>query len=417
MADSGGLYIINGTNNSLVTNIPLSYGGTGVGVNPNTNLIYVASHDNNSTYIVNGTDNSILDKIITGNNPVGVAVNPNTNRIYVTNSDDNTVSVIDDNIASPDFLVTSSPSYFTIPDGSSGNTKITASSFDGFSGNVSFSASPPSLTTSFNPPSVMIPSGGSVSSLLTVSVPSSVSSGEYTVTVTGTNGSLTRSTYVSVLVYTVPPSAPQSLSATTVSASQINLIWSAPSDNGSSAITGYKIERSTDTGSIWNTIVSNTGSTATTYFDAKLIHSATYTYRVSAINSVGTSSPSNTASATTLNAVPTPPTGLSATVVSTSQINLGWNSPSDNGGTPVTSYMLERSTNDGSTWNTIVSNTDSTGTTYSDTGLSPNTTYTYRVSAINSVGTSNPSSTASATTPILNVGGVNVGPTSKPALP
>src|SRR6185437_9599809 len=83
------------------------------------------------------------------------------------------------------------------------------------------------------------------------------------------------------------------------SSSQINLSWIAPNNNGGSAITGYDIERSTDNGSTWSTVQSNTGSAATTYSDTGLAPSTNYTYRVSAINSVGTSQPSNTASATT----------------------------------------------------------------------------------------------------------------------
>ena len=95
---------------------------------------------------------------------------------------------------------------------------------------------------------------------------------------------------------------------------------------------------------------------------------------------------------------PQPPTNLSATAISSSQVNLSWSAPSDNGGSAITGYMIERSTDSGSTWSTIISNTGSASTTYSNTGLSPSTTYTYRVSAINSIGTSSPSNTAIATT-------------------
>ncbi|HEU5488488.1 MAG TPA: fibronectin type III domain-containing protein [Candidatus Nitrosotalea sp.] len=200
------------------------------------------------------------------------------------------------------------------------------------------------------------------------------------------------------------PQSPTGLSATAVSSSEIDLSWTAPSNDGGSAITGYDIERSTDSGSTWNTLVANTGSSSTAYSDTGLTPSTAYTYRVSAINSVGNSSPSNTASATTSSGtvatVPQPPTGLTATVASSSEIDLSWTAPANNGGAAITGYMIERSQDAGSTWSTMSSNTGSTSTTYSDTGLTPSTSYTYRVSAINSVGTSSPSNVASATTSV-----------------
>ncbi len=95
---------------------------------------------------------------------------------------------------------------------------------------------------------------------------------------------------------------------------------------------------------------------------------------------------------------PAPPTGLMAMAVSSTQINLSWTSPSNDGGSSVTGYMINRSSNGGSTWTTVVANTGTTATSYSDTGLVASTTYEYQVSAINSIGNSAPSNTASATT-------------------
>ncbi|HXU96305.1 MAG TPA: fibronectin type III domain-containing protein, partial [Candidatus Nitrosotalea sp.] len=218
------------------------------------------------------------------------------------------------------------------------------------------------------------------------------------------------------------PQSPTGLATSIVSSSQINLSWTAPANNGGSAITGYKIERSTDGGSTWSAIVSNTGSTGTTYSNTGLATNTTYTYRVSAINAIGTSSASNTASATTntVATVPQPPTSLTSTAISSSQINLSWTAPANNGGSAITGYKIERSTDGGSTWGIASANTASVSTAYSDTGLSPSTAYTYRTYAINAIGTSSVSNISSTTTSIgssgsstsLTVNSVNLSGTS-----
>lgn len=94
-------------------------------------------------------------------------------------------------------------------------------------------------------------------------------------------------------------------------------------------------------------------------------------------------------------------TGLTATDVGTSRsynsgrIDLSWTAPS-NGGSAITGYFIERSLNS-VTYSTLVANTFTTSTTYTDTGLTSAQTYYYRVSAINAVGTGTASSAASAT--------------------
>jgi phosphodiesterase/alkaline phosphatase D-like protein len=88
---------------------------------------------------------------------------------------------------------------------------------------------------------------------------------------------------------------------------------------------------------------------------------------------------------------PTPPTGLSAGAINSSQVSLTWNASSG-----ATSYKVQRSP-DGSTGWTQVGTSSTTSST--DSGLNPSTTYFYRVLASNSVGDSGPSNVASATTP------------------
>ena len=118
-----------------------------------------------------------------------------------------------------------------------------------------------------------------------------------TVTVSGVNDSDTDNE--SLTVTATVPGAPRNLNATAGGQTQIDLDWNAPSSNGNSAITGYKIEVSTDDGSNWSDLDSNTGSSSRNYSHTGLSAGTTRHYRVSAINAVGTGSPSNVANATT----------------------------------------------------------------------------------------------------------------------
>ena len=94
------------------------------------------------------------------------------------------------------------------------------------------------------------------------------------------------------------PGSPTGLTATANGQTRIDLSWSAPSDNGGTAITGYRIGISEDRSS-WSDLVANTGSTATTYSHTGLTAGTTRHYQVSAINSAGTGPASNTDNATT----------------------------------------------------------------------------------------------------------------------
>ena len=194
------------------------------------------------------------------------------------------------------------------------------------------------------------------------------------------------------------PSQPTGLVVTSNSSSQINLSWDIPSNNGGSPITTYNVYRGTSSGS--ETLLTQAGN-VTSYNDGTVTNGQTYFYTVTAVNSVGESIQSNEVSATPIGP-PQPPTGFTATGALL-KINLSWNTPSDNGGSSITGYMIERSGKGGSTWSTLVRDTGNTGTTYSDTHVLPLHTYTYRVSAINDVGVGSPSNTSSASIPSVSV--------------
>ncbi len=180
---------------------------------------------------------------------------------------------------------------------------------------------------------------------------------------------------------TTPPSVPGGLVATAISTSQINLSWSASTDDV--AVAGYKVFRD-------GTQIATT--TATSYSNTGLQASTTFTYTVVAYDAVGNTSPqSSPVSATTKAPDTTPPSipgGLTATAISASQINLSWSASTDD--VSVAGYKVFR---DG----TQIATT--TATSYSNTGLQASTTYSYTVAAYDAVGnTSLQSSPVSATT-------------------
>ena len=96
--------------------------------------------------------------------------------------------------------------------------------------------------------------------------------------------------------------------------------------------------------------------------------------------------------------VPGAPTGLTATASGATAINLSWSAPASTGGSAITGYKIEVSPNGTSGWTDLVANTNGTATAYAHTGLTAGDTRHYRVSAINTNGTGDPSNVASATT-------------------
>ena len=193
------------------------------------------------------------------------------------------------------------------------------------------------------------------------------------------------------------PGKPTGLSATADGQTEIDLSWTAPSDDGGADITGYRIEVSTN-GTSWGDLEEDTDSTSTSYTHSGLTAGSTRHYRVSSINSAGIGPASDSDSATTDAATkPGKPTGLTATADGQTEIDLSWTAPSDDGGAYITGYRIEVST-DGSSWSDLVADTDSTGTSYSHSGLTAGSTRHYRVSAINSAGTGPASDSDSATT-------------------
>jgi fibronectin type 3 domain-containing protein len=196
---------------------------------------------------------------------------------------------------------------------------------------------------------------------------------------------------------TTPPSTVTGLSATAVSATQINLSWAAATDNV--GVTGYRVERCQGAGC--SNFVQIATPATTSYSDPGRAAATSYSYRVKAVDAASNVSVnySNVASATTQAApdtqAPTVPTNVVATATSSSTINLTWTASTDNVG--VTGYRVERCAGVGCS--TFMQVGTPTSASFGDTGLTANTSYSYRVRAADAVpNLSGYSTVASATT-------------------
>jgi hypothetical protein len=197
--------------------------------------------------------------------------------------------------------------------------------------------------------------------------------------------------------------APAALTATAISPSKIKLSWFPPTSTFGQSISGYIVERQIATGVYED--IETTGGSTTTFTASNLQTDKTYTYVVSAKFTQGGSPRSNTASATpnedsvepsSSSSISTPSKpNLTVNVISETQINLSWSKPSD-GGSPISGYKIEVKENSDS-YSMLIENTKSTSTTYSHTNLTPDTKYTYKVSAINGIGVGDSSNESSGT--------------------
>jgi chitodextrinase len=166
---------------------------------------------------------------------------------------------------------------------------------------------------------------------------------------------------------TQAPTVPTGLSASAVSGTQVNLAWNASTDNV--GVTGYHVYLNDQPLAT---------TSATSFSHTGLTAGNTYNYRVSAYDAVPNHSAWTAAAAATPvladTQAPTVPAGLTASAVSGTQVNLAWGAASDNIG--VTGYYVYLNDQPLAT---------TTARSFSHTGLTPNTSYAYRVSAFDAV--------------------------------
>ena len=155
----------------------------------------------------------------------------------------------------------------------------------------------------------------------------------------------------------------------------VTITYTNPTNVGTGTLTGFQLLRN-------GTAVSTVGLT-NTMSDTAPQGGQVFTYTVKSLSSHGTGTASSGSSVTTPNS-PDQVTGLTVTPVSTSRIDLSWNTPSDNN-SQLSGYKVQISSNGGSSYSDVL--TGNVNTVYQALSLNGNAQYHFKVSAINAVGT------------------------------
>ena len=216
-------------------------------------------------------------------------------------------------------------------------------------------------------------------------------------------------------IFTILPcNEPTPIQQTSYLNTQISLSWSAPTDNGGGSLgspTSYIVQYNTTGYAPW--IQVNTQSSLTNYTLSGVTNGTNYYFQVAAVNGYcnnggPTSGPFSTTFSEISATTPDAPTGLTAQS-GLNSVNLSWNPPASDGGSPITSYTVQgrvSGTNPTSPWQSVttIPNPITGSTPYcvvtqiNGNALTDGTTYDFQVAAVNAVGQGPYSATATAST-------------------
>jgi predicted RNA-binding protein with TRAM domain len=182
-----------------------------------------------------------------------------------------------------------------------------------------------------------------------------------------------------------PPGAPLDLSAT-AGDGEVSLRWEPVEDDRASPVIGYVIKRGLS--AVAMSELAKLGE-VTSYIDNTVFNGHTYYYAIAAINGAGQGDLTEPLSV--IIPLPVNVPGIVQTMaadVKGAKVTLQWITPQDDGGSPVTGYVILRGLSKDSLEQ--VAEVGPGATTWSEEGLERGTTYFYSVAAKNDVGEGEP---------------------------
>lgn len=181
------------------------------------------------------------------------------------------------------------------------------------------------------------------------------------------------------------PGAPTQLQVKDVKRNSVSLTWEPPLIDGGSKITHYIVEKREEARKAFASVCSN--CVRNSYKIDNLQEGCFYYFRVLAVNEFGAGVPLETTEAVKTAEVPLSPGKVTLVDVTSTSAKLTWEKPDHDGGSKITSYIVEMLTEDEDTWTTC---SESKALEVTVDGLTKSKECFFRVSAVNEKGRSEP---------------------------
>ncbi|XP_021713428.1 twitchin isoform X4 [Aedes aegypti] len=210
-------------------------------------------------------------------------------------------------------------------------------------------------------------------------------SGTYTIEAENENGKDTATVFVTVLDVPSPPGGP--LKVPEITANGAILEWRAPEDDGGLPIDNYIIEKLDEAKGTW-VYAGDSGSSKCQAEIDGLIEGHSYKFRVRAQNKMGKSEPLSMANAVVAKnpfRAPQRPENLTITDYDKDYVELEWKAPENDGGAPITGYVVEKLSKYSGDWEKCAE-VEGDACTAKVPDLIEGTAYQFRVKAINRAG-------------------------------
>ncbi len=185
-----------------------------------------------------------------------------------------------------------------------------------------------------------------------------------------------------------------------VSMQTITATWTAPTDTGDSPIIRYELQHRVAGVSAWEPVIATADADTLTLPIPNLTKGAEYEVQVYAVNGQGNGNPTEIKKIT----IPaTKPSAMNAPTLTTGDNNLTatWTAPDDDGGSAITAYHVQYSSDGESAWTAVTDIISATAASHTITGLVSGTSYNVQVRAVNAVDNGDWSASATETARII----------------